>query len=35
VNWSESPAVQRDRSLARKLTADESLELIHEAGGKW
>jgi prevent-host-death family protein len=35
VNWSESPAVQRDRSSARKLTADESLELIHEAGGKW
>lgn len=35
VNWSESAAVQRDRSSARQLTAEESLELIHEAGGRW
>jgi len=34
VDWSQSPAVMRDRS-AHKLTAAESLELIHEAGGKW
>ncbi len=35
VDWSQSPAVKRDRSRERVLTAEESLELIHEAGGKW
>jgi antitoxin (DNA-binding transcriptional repressor) of toxin-antitoxin stability system len=35
VDWSQSPAVKRDRSGASTLTAAESLELIHEAGGKW
>lgn len=35
VDWSESPAVKRDRSEARTLTATESLALLHEAGGKW
>ena len=35
VDWSQSPAVKRDRSGARPVTAAESLELIHEAGGKW
>jgi len=35
VDWSRSPAVKRDRSGARRLTATESLGLIHEAGGKW
>jgi len=35
VDWSQSPAVKRDRSGAHQLTAAESLELIHEAGGKW
>jgi len=35
VNWSHSPAVKRDRSAERLLTADESLALLHEAGGKW
>ena len=35
VDWSQSPAVKRDRSAARVLTAEESLEIVHEAGGKW
>lgn len=35
VDWSQSPAVRRDRSVASALTAEESLEIIHEAGGKW
>jgi antitoxin (DNA-binding transcriptional repressor) of toxin-antitoxin stability system len=35
VDWSQSPAVKRDRSRAAILTAAESLELIHEAGAKW
>lgn len=35
VDWSQSPAVKRDRSGVRTLTATESLELIHEAGGQW
>jgi prevent-host-death family protein len=35
VDWSESPAVKRDRSNARTLSAEESLEIIHEASGKW
>jgi antitoxin (DNA-binding transcriptional repressor) of toxin-antitoxin stability system len=35
VDWSDSPAVKRDRTQARVLTAQESLEIIHEASGKW
>ena len=35
VDWSQSPAVKRDRSGARSPTVAESLELIHEAGGQW
>lgn len=35
VNWADSPAVTRDRSGERVLSAEESLNLIHEAGGKW
>ena len=35
VDWSQSPAVKRDRSGVHRLTVAESLELIHEAGGKW
>ncbi len=35
VDWSQSPAVKRDRSSSRILTADESAEIIHDAGGKW
>ena len=35
VNWAESPAITRDRSGEKMLTAEESLDLIHEAGSKW
>lgn len=35
VDWSQSPAVKRDRSNSRVLSTEESLELIREAGGKW
>ncbi len=35
VDWSQSPAVKRDRSSSSILTADESAEIIHDAGGKW
>jgi prevent-host-death family protein len=35
VNWAESPAVTRDRSGERVLTAAESSELIHEAASLW
>jgi prevent-host-death family protein len=35
VDWSESPAVKRDRSNARMLSAEESLDIIHEASGRW
>jgi len=35
VNWSESPAITRDRTSETMLTAQESLDLIHEAAGKW
>ncbi len=35
VDWSQSPAVKRDRSGSRVLSAAESLEIIHEAAGKW
>lgn len=35
VDWSQSPAIKRDRSSARALTAAESREIIHEASGKW
>jgi len=35
VDWSQSPAVKRDRRDSEVLTAAESLALIHEASGKW
>lgn len=35
VNWSESPAVKRDRSKSRVLSAQESSDIIQEASGKW
>ncbi len=35
VDWSQSPAVKRDRSGARMLSDAESLEIIREASGKW
>ena len=35
VDWANAPEITRDRSGERVLTAQESLDLIHEAGGKW
>ena len=35
VDWSQSPAVKRDRSDSAMLTAEESRAIIHEASGKW
>lgn len=35
VDWSTSREVMRDRSGERILTAEESLRLIKDAGGKW
>jgi prevent-host-death family protein len=35
VNWADAPEITRDRSGERMLSAQESLDLIHEAGGKW
>lgn len=35
ADWSRSPAVKRNRSRSRALSAAESLEIIHEASGKW
>ncbi|MFT5469984.1 MAG: prevent-host-death family protein [Verrucomicrobiales bacterium] len=35
VDWSNSPAVKRDRSRSKALTEAESREIIHDAAGKW
>jgi prevent-host-death family protein len=35
VDWSQSPAVKRERSGSTVLSAAESQEVIHEASGKW
>jgi antitoxin (DNA-binding transcriptional repressor) of toxin-antitoxin stability system len=35
VDWSQSPAVKRDRTGSHVLSAAQSLEIIHEASGKW
>jgi prevent-host-death family protein len=35
VDWSRSPAVSRDRSSARLLTAEETATIVHDAGGTW
>jgi antitoxin (DNA-binding transcriptional repressor) of toxin-antitoxin stability system len=35
VDWSQSPAITRDRSTSRVLSASESREIRHEASGKW
>lgn len=35
VNWADSEAVTRDRRGERVLTAEESLQLIKDAGGHW
>ena len=35
VNWADAPEVTRDRSGEQMLTAQESLDLIHDASGRW
>ena len=35
VDWSQSPALKRDRSSSRMLSAEESQEIIQGASGKW
>lgn len=35
VNWGNAPEVTRDRSGEKMLTAQESLDLIHDAASKW
>jgi len=35
VDWSESPAVKRDRSASKVLSAGESREILTEAAGTW
>lgn len=35
VNWANAPEVTRDRCKERMFTAQESLDLIHDASGKW
>jgi len=35
VDWSQSPAVQRDRSRTPFLSEKQSVELRHAASGRW
>ncbi len=35
VNWGNAPEVTRDRSGERMLSAQESLDIIHDAASKW
>jgi prevent-host-death family protein len=35
VDWSRSPALKRDRSDTRFLSAGEASELLHDASGQW
>ncbi len=35
INWADAPEITRDRSKERMLTTQESLDIIHEAAGKW
>jgi prevent-host-death family protein len=35
VNWGNAPEVTRDRSKEITLATQESLDLIHDASGKW
>jgi prevent-host-death family protein len=35
VDWGASAAVRRNRSHEKVLAAEESIKLIHEAGGRW
>ncbi len=35
VDWASSPEVLRDRSKDQVMTAEQSAEILAEAGGKW
>lgn len=35
VDWSSSPEVLRDRSKDHVLSAEQSAEILAEAGGRW
>lgn len=35
VDWTQSPALKRDRSTTSELSSADSLELIQEAAGRW
>jgi prevent-host-death family protein len=35
VNWASSPEVLRDRSREPVLSAEQSAEILAEAGGRW
>lgn len=35
VNWASSPEVLRDRSADAVLSAEQSAEILAEAGGSW
>ena len=35
VDWASSPEVLRDRSGDQVLSAEQSAEILAEAGGKW
>lgn len=35
VDWASSPEVMRDRSKDPVLSAEQSAEILSEAGGKW
>lgn len=35
VDWASSPEVLRDRSKDHGLTAEQSAEILAEAGGRW
>jgi antitoxin (DNA-binding transcriptional repressor) of toxin-antitoxin stability system len=35
IDWSRSPAIKRDRTKEKVLSAEDSLALIRESGGQW
>ena len=35
IDWTASPAYRRDRTLEKRLDAEEALNLVRESGGKW
>lgn len=35
VDWSQSPAVLRNRTEVPSMTAEQSLKTVHDASGQW